>query len=474
MNAEEKLAQEPKSYEEYLERLSELPEYLEHKNIRVREEAMKLLKRCSGSPEYLEYLRKVDILGSVVRALKDTGMVPVLAQASLVNITTDSVLRERLLDEGAVDVVMELLVEAAKKGRPARMLLMTLINITLSNTGISAVMQDGKPYYGLHATRILTWLCNESFYKKDQQRGLDDWGKTAGVVANLSQHEGFRKLFIESNQKANTPRDFLQNIQWQLRLLQQKPADKYLLERALGIYKMFHNVVLDNDKHWYFLSPQFGLFGLMLQPILAYNDGAINAKALEQMPTELRLLLQLEYLYYNPANELRKLVLDMILSFCRNKPARKWLRASNLYYIVRELHKYEREVENDEIDEMIEEDIIHYFLLDEDEAEGVWVEEQKQAMEQLQRQSEGLSLELEDENKLDVDQQAAQNVADDDKMARLEPTEDGQIMCAEKYNQEREKLHKKEEERLEKAMKERELLMAQAANTLNTDFLDFL
>eukprot|EP00461_Guttulinopsis_vulgaris_P003164 UN03165 len=197
------------------------------------------------------------------------------------------------------------------------------------------------------------------------------------------------------------------------------------------------------------------------------------------MPNDIRVALALPTKAYSPDNDLRKLTIETLLAFCRNKPARRYLRAANVYFLVRELHKFEREIENDELDELIDDELIHYFLLDEDETELSWEEEQQRSLEQLERQSKGLALELEDDDEtglpqLDVDAQALKNVeAEKSVQAQLEPTEDGQIMDAAKYNSERERLHALEEARQEAAIQERLAKQKEKAGEYKADFLNF-
>jgi hypothetical protein len=429
---------------ELIEILNDLPDYLKHERADVREQSLTILKGCSATEEYQLHLRKLDFIKPLLAAINDTIAISQLAQTCLVNIATDEVLRERIIEEGGIDSIMECLLTCSKKGGSPRLLLMCLTNLTTSEDGVSRLMQEGKSFQGLHAIRLVNWFCNEEMYQRSVSTGLDGWSHCTGVVANLSQSEAFRKLFVESN------RGFLEHIKWQFRALLNDPTSKLLIERVTGILRVIHNVAYDNDKHYHLLCPDNQIFGLLLLPILSYNHGAMDEDDISQMPADIRELIANPILSHHKSKEMRTLVLQTLLSFCRNGPARKLLRASNIYFIVRELHKYLREVGgDDENDEFIDDDLIQYFLQDEAEEEGHWEDELKFALLQLKRQADGLDLL---EKRDDIDERAAANVALPSNAALLEPTEDGQIMDAKKYNDERQRLHDEEEQRLEAAM----------------------
>jgi len=455
----------PKTHEELLEYLSELPDYIKSEKPQVREKALEVLKGCSTAEDYQIYLRKLDFLGWTLRLLKDDSVViQQLTQTCLVNLSTDEIHRMRLLDEGIIDIVMELLVQSAKRGKSPRLLLMLLTNLTVGAEGVSQMMQEGKSYQGLHIIRLLTWYCDEELYKRDRSTGLDNWAKCAGVLANLSQSEIFRKLFIDET------RGFIKHVQWNLKLLLFSPSDQYTIERFTGLLRVFHNLAQDVDKQYAILNPENEIFVAILLPILRYNDGVLDNDDLQQMPTDLTQLIQLSILQCHPSKTLRQLTYQLLLILVRNAPARKYVRASNIYFIVREAHKYEREVECDELDNFIDDELIHYFLLDEDEgADGEWSAEKERALDMLKRQQDGLDL-VDKVEKEDID---GKLLNEQDSRALLEPTEDGGIMDAQKYNDERKRLHDEEEKRQEEAIRARMANIKQSSYD-KPNVLDFL
>jgi hypothetical protein len=91
--------------------------------------------------------------------------------------------------------------------------------------------------------------------------------------------------------------------------------------------------------------------------------------------------------------DIRTLAYETVMVLVRNAPTRTYLRARNTYQLLREAHKHERAVEHERNDQLIDEDLIPFFILDEDAPSRASQEAQAaEAMEVLRRQAKGLSL----------------------------------------------------------------------------------
>jgi hypothetical protein len=305
-------------------------------------------------------------------------------------------------------------------------------------------MQEEKPYEGLHAIRLFKWFNDKTLARAQG----DDWALAGHILSNLSQRESFRRLLVDPK------RELMLYICDHIR------GDS--LDRRLSALRMVHNLVYDVDKQFTVLNPSARIWPVVLMPILAYNaDGAVAERDLKMMLPDVQVFMANPTKQYDASAEVRRLVMDIIAVLCRNPPARAFLRATNTYHVLREVHKLERELENDEVDVFLDDVLVPYFILDEDDKEEADpVKAKELALYRLERQSQGLSYDDEEEEAVEEEDNAP--------MARLEPDEDGEILDAGVYNDKMAAMNAAEE----KAMEERAKMLGKKMYSPKDDGFD--
>lgn len=391
------------------EQLSEIPEYLRHENADVRAQALEILKGFSVEEEHIKVLKSLNVVKAVIRLVSDEPKVSTAALTLLVNLSASDEIRSDIVTAGVVNVCMEFLVSAVNV-RASRLALMILNNVTLDSQGAIDAMQEGKPYEGLHATRLFRWFNDRDLARADG----DDWALAGHILCNLSLLESGRKLIVDPK------RQFLLHLCDHIR---SESAD-----RRLSALRMIHNISHDVDKQFVLLDPAARIWPVVLRPIVAYNaDGAIDERELKNILPDVQVMLANPTKQYDPDATVRRTVLDIVFALCRNPPARAYLRATNTYHLLREMHKLEREVENDATDVFLDDELIPYFILDETEAEMEPEKAKRVSIFRLERQSQGLTYEEDEEEETPAEEQKPP-------MAMLAPDEDGEIEDARVYN----------------------------------------
>ncbi len=329
-----------------LDELRELAEFLNHQRPDVKEQAFQILTSLSARDEDISVLASLNCFAKpLIRSLNDkSAKIVTSALTVLVNISTDESMRSQLIKAGVINALMEYLIPNI--ARNGRLPLLVLNNVTIDGDGCIDMMQEGKLYEGLHMTRLIRWFCDPDMFNPKS----DDVGLIANVITNVSQMASFRKLLV------NTDRGLLLELREQLN----SPSEP----RRLGVARAIHNLSNDVDKLGYLLDPKHKIFSTLLLRLVQYNeDGNIDSEEQAKMDSIIVNALADPAQRRDSSKEIRRVVLDTIHNLARQSSSRTFMRGTGVYPLLRELHNYEREIENDEVDELLNEELIVRTLL---------------------------------------------------------------------------------------------------------------
>jgi len=379
--------------------IRELGDFLGRPNPELRKQTLDFLLKFSAKDEDIQALVPFGLERPILRLLSDPKSDRTIFELTLkllVNLSAEASMLQALVKKGLIDAVMDWLIVADNRKMP-KLALMVLNNVVLDVECAKLFMQEGKQFEGLHAVRLIKWFVEsgKNLSSAEGFNNLDDdhWGLVAGILANLSQLESFRKLCVDPK------RSVLVDIKSQL----SSPSEV----RRMGILRLIHNLAYDYDKHAYLLDLEVGLFTQLLLRLVHYDaDGDIDEEEAEPMIPEIKSALRNPHQKRESSKDARKLILDTLLILVRNYPTRQLMKGWHVYHLLRELHVYERDIGHDEADELLSDSLIPYFILDENE------EEMRRAMQgaaaklnQQARDPTALQLEAE-ENKVTVGEEA--------------------------------------------------------------------
>ena len=365
-----------------LDDLKELVGFVKHTNPDVRLQAVQLLQNFATRDDDINLIGTLDVGRGIVSCIRDDNSAITSGALTLaVNFTSDETLRAQLVKAGVVDALMEYLMVYVSKA--PRMALLALNNISVDPLGAQAVMQEGKGFEGLHATRLLRWLCDAGRNKADAPgfgsasvgtagksstssataaaaaaaaaapKGAipgevagDDICIIANVMTNLSQLQSCRRMLV------NPDRGLLAELRGQFSSRSEA--------RRLGAVGVFKNLVNDVDKHAVLMDPDTGLFLPALLRLVKFESDPDRIDAEERVGMEGDVIAALNdpTKRYDESPAVRKLVLEAVLVLARSAPSRKYMRSTKVYMILRELHNFEVAEGNDDVDEMLSEEII--------------------------------------------------------------------------------------------------------------------
>lgn len=378
-----------------LEQLRDIVSYLEHSNSAVRQQALEIMQNFSIEESHIKALISFGVLKPTVALIADKSLdVSSAALNTLINFSAgDEDCVQAMLDAGAVNLLVEYLIQAVNLRSPL-LALMLLVNLTRGEPGVRALMQDGKAYEGLHVTRLIRWFADPALRPLaragadvvDAEAAAaegDDWAYAGDVLANLSQLLSFRALVCDPK------RALLATLRSQL--------SSANAQRRTAVMRILHNVSNDADKHALLLDPATGYWPVVVSLIISADpEGCIDEEDRAPMLPEVRAM------YANPAKRadadggVRTLVYETMLNLVRNAPSRAYLRATHTYHTLREAHKHERAVENERNDLLLEDDLVPFFILDDDAPapgeKGDKAGAAETALALLRRQAKGLSL----------------------------------------------------------------------------------
>jgi hypothetical protein len=336
--------------------LREVVEFLAHPRVDVQKEAFGLLSGLTASPSFGE-------LSSVLRATPVGKRVALFvaspnpdialgALRSAVNISQDSQLLDQMLDARVVDSAMQGIREPTCRFRHLYAALLANVSVPAKGAGLVVQVDEGASA-GTYLRQLLELLLQPPVRYGIAEKGQineDTFQFLASVFSNCAQLPSARTLIVDPR-RGMLPR---------LLALLESPNEV----RRLGGARLIRNLFMDAGSHPLLLAPELGLVRRVLLPIAGPEplDDDDKAGMLPEVASALTPAKQRD-----PSAEVRLVLLEALLVAVRDKRTRKYFKAIKVYPLLRELHKYERAQGHEAADHLIDNDLIHFFILPEEE-----------------------------------------------------------------------------------------------------------
>ncbi|XP_055330813.1 protein HGH1 homolog [Paramacrobiotus metropolitanus] len=146
------------------------------------------------------------------------------------------------------------------------------------------------------------------------------------LLVNLSRLTEFRRFLLDH-----------QRLVFQ-RLLPFMDQKFPVVIRA-AVMRLVRNCSFDPDVHPWLLSEEVGLLPCLLLPLAGPEE--LDEDEMEKLPIDLQYLP--EHKAREPESALRVVLLETLLQLCCTVAGRKTLKDNGVYYILRELHKVEKD-----------------------------------------------------------------------------------------------------------------------------------
>ncbi|CAL4215298.1 unnamed protein product, partial [Meganyctiphanes norvegica] len=124
--------------------------------------------------------------------------------------------------------------------------------------------------------------------------------------------------------------------------------------RRKSIIAAIHNCCFEKENHDWLLSEDIDLLSRLLLPLA--GPDTFTSEENESLPIDLQFLEDDKQREEDP--EIRKLLLETIMQLCITRKCRETLRSQNVYFILRELHKWE----TDKLCLLVLEDLINILI----------------------------------------------------------------------------------------------------------------
>ncbi|XP_054906135.1 protein HGH1 homolog [Poeciliopsis prolifica] len=286
----------------------------------VKGKATEYILGLSGSRDGCRFLRsKPDLLARLFALTSD----PSVAIAKdcyhiFINLSADETLHQVLVCE--VQVLPVLL----KNLQDPEFLFSDQICTILSNLSrhdktCRTVFQVLEEELGL--AQLVEIFCNESFNKKAKLHYLGP------LLSNLTQLPEARSLLMDRDRCV---------IQRLLPFTQYEASEV----RRGGVIGTLRNCCFDHAHHAWLLSDAVDVLPFLLLPLAGPEE--LTEEENEGLPVDLQYLPEDKQREADP--DIRKMLLETLLLLTATKTGRLALRQKNVYPIVRELHRWEKDV----------------------------------------------------------------------------------------------------------------------------------
>ena len=206
--------------------------------------------------------------------------------------------------------------------RIADPLCMILSNLTI-NPGLSQQVYSRLNADGVSMDTVVSIFCREGYNKRGA--GLHYIGP---VLSNLSQLPEVREEILSRTGCVVE------------RLL---PFTEFRVSRVRrgGIIGTLRNCCFDFAHHEWLLGEDVDILPRLLLPLAGPTPEDMEADEVDKLPVDLQYLDDDKQVEEDP--DLRKMLLETLNQLCATRSGREVMRRKNAYFILRELHKSEKE-----------------------------------------------------------------------------------------------------------------------------------
>ncbi len=242
------------------------------------------------------------------------------AALAMINLTGDEELATKMNADPIVSALWKKI--ADPECRIADPCCMILSNLTI-NSALCQRVSDRLRDDGVTMDALVSTFCKEGYNTKGAK--LHYLGP---VLSNLSQLAGVREAILDRERCV---------VQ---RLL---PFTEYKASRVRrgGIVGTLRNCCFDPGHHEWLLCDDVDILPRLLLPLAGPTPDDLDPEDVEKLPLDLQYLDDDKKVEEDP--DLRKMMLETILQLCCTKGGREIVREKNAYFILRELHKTEKD-----------------------------------------------------------------------------------------------------------------------------------
>ncbi|KAM4583491.1 protein HGH1 homolog [Fundulus diaphanus] len=286
----------------------------------VKGKATEYILGLSGTSDGCRFLRSKPNLIAALFALTSDPSVAIVKDCYhvLINLSADETLHQVLVSE--VKVLPVLL----KKLQDPEYLFSDHISTILSNLSrlektCRVVFQVLQEELGL--AKLVEIFCNESYNKKAKLHYLGP------LLSNLTQLPQARSYIMDHNRCV---------IQ---RLLPFTHYEASVVRRG-GVIGTLRNCCFDHAHHEWLLSDAVDVLPFLLLPLAGPEE--LTEEENNGLPVDLQYLPEDKKREGDP--DIRKMLLETLLLLTATKAGRQTLRQKNVYPIMREFHRWEKDV----------------------------------------------------------------------------------------------------------------------------------
>lgn len=328
--------------------LAEIKQFLNHDNPAVQLQALKILSTTFGDQKMIDQIIKLEIPKSLARLISEKiSDIVKLALTLLLTLSEQESAVEQLLDSKLLLFLMKRLNDPKDPYKELELSL--LANLTRTEAGSRAFMQEGSRTEGLYLRYLIRWLT----LPFDSQM-TDAYEYAAYTLANVAQVASARDLLLDPT------KDLLKSLAPQL------AKDSCSAIRQMGLLRAIRNLFMEEENHPSLLAQEMNIYPHFLLPVV--GPEITDAEELKALPQPLVQRIQ-KGTPRDPSTELRRIIMDIVMLCAGHKPSRVMLRSQGIYPVLRDWHKFEQSLQNQEADDLMFE-LVPYFILDEEPEAG--------------------------------------------------------------------------------------------------------
>eukprot|EP01112_Ceratiomyxa_fruticulosa_P014261 TRINITY_DN4071_c0_g1_i1.p1 TRINITY_DN4071_c0_g1~~TRINITY_DN4071_c0_g1_i1.p1 ORF type:complete len:361 (-),score=82.04 TRINITY_DN4071_c0_g1_i1:36-1118(-) len=311
--------------------IAEIVPFLSDPKFEVRLLALQNLTDWTNDQATREVLKGTEVIKSLSRLIEDTYPIPRHALTCLINLSEDRELLAQMLKRSDLfENVVNCASDPKMNKGLADMYLMLLSNLTREKEGCMKLIGANSKAPGLLVLKLVGAFCN------NEKEGEElTWATT--VLMNVTQTEEGRAVMID--------RKIILDI---LPFLRHK---NILIRR--GVVGMLRNCCFASGKHPLLLSPEISILTHILLPLRGTD--VLSEDDMKGLPVELHNHMLSPTHTREEDKNCVKLLVEIILLLTATRSSREFLRASNVYVVIRELSKFmqSKGYEDEEFSEMV-------------------------------------------------------------------------------------------------------------------------
>jgi len=305
--------------------LQELAQFLEmDTRSDVKAFAVQTVLGLTGTPEGISSIAQVpDLIPKLVQLLSDTEVaIAKDVSRALINLTADEIMAMRMLKSNTNSIVKGVFSiienQASHLADPASMI---LSNLTRDSACCKLVLQqiDNEK---IGVEKIVFIMCQEGYNKHGA-----DLRYLGPVLSNISQLAEGRQQILDHEKCV---------VQ---RLLPFTEYKSSIVKRG-GIVGTLKNCCFVHQEHPWLMGEEVDLVPRLLLPLAGPTPDSFDDEDIDKLPLELQYLDEDKEIEED--DDIRKMLLEALNQLCCTKQGRIIMREKNVYIILRELHKVEK------------------------------------------------------------------------------------------------------------------------------------